>query len=140
MIKKATIEELISIKTRVENVAFLGQESFNRLKCMNRLAHFAIYGSIFQFQKSIENTFGPSQVYFLDHFIFNESFLNSIEGAEAENQETGFRKVQKRLVEDIKFFTDATKLAFSQPQQVEVHQIRRPYPQLLSPTFKSTAK
>lgn len=116
MVKNATIEELTSVKTRTEILAFKGEESFKSLKCLNRLAHFAIHGSIFDLQKNGEHPFGPSPVYFLNRFMNNESFLNSVETQEGESQENGFRKVQKRLLEDINFFLEQAKSAISRPQ------------------------
>lgn len=136
MVKKATIEELITIKTRTENVAFAGEDSFKRLKCLNRLAHFAIHGSIFELQKIDGNPFGPNPVLFLDHFVVNESFLHSIENEDVEQKESGFRKVQKRLIEDLKFFIEKAKSALS-PAQGEGQNTRRPHPQLLLASFNA---
>lgn len=139
MVKKATIDELISVKNRTEILAFKGEESFNSLKCLNRLAHFAIHGSIFDLQKNGEHPFGPSPVYFLNRFIYNESFLNSVELEEGENQETGFRKVQKRLLEDIKFFLEQAKSALPRPQ-LEIYHAKSVHQPVPAVTFSLPAK
>jgi hypothetical protein len=133
MVKKETIDELIAINSRIEKVTFSGKESFKSLKCLNRLAHFAIHGSIFSLQKTHDNPFGPNPVYFLSRFIYNDSFLTSVPESDVEKQEDGFRKVKKRLIEDIKFFTDYAKLSLAQPP-VEA---KRSYFQMLSEALKA---
>jgi hypothetical protein len=114
MLKETTITELISIRTRLENLTFRGDESFKRLECLNRLAHLAINGSIDGVKGLLKETYG-SPARFLERFILNDSYLKNMVKLTGETQESGFRNVQKRLLEDIKYFTDLATNFLSYP-------------------------
>jgi hypothetical protein len=103
--QQATLEELNSILDRTENLVFKGKESFTRLRCLNQLAHLAIYHSLDAIDSDQEEPYlNHNAIRFVDRFMVNEALLGSSDKLAGENLKTAFEKVRKQMVEDIRYF------------------------------------
>lgn len=99
-------QELQSMLTSTEKLAYQGRESVDRLVCLNRLAHLAALEYIKCITDDEDMAFAEEQVRQMDCFTLNRRCLNCLEILTGENVRLSFEKIKQRLVVDIRFFLE----------------------------------